>query len=209
MCSQDAGREVMCTVSFIPNCQGFYIGMNRDESLRRVTANSPEISYRDGHALLYPAEPGGGTWIGVKDTGFCLALINWHAVSSYPERPLVSRGTVVKTLIISQSSDQLFPAIEGLPLRRMPPFRLIAILLLEHAVHEFRWNQIEISQQHHEWERRHWFSSGFDETTVQEKRAKLCRAAWGRTPRCTSSATVPGVTCSRTFVQGQRPAVCA
>ena len=107
----------MCTVSFIPKSQGFYIGMNRDESIRRVTANSPEISYRDGHALLYPTEPSGGTWIGVNDTGICLALINWHAVSSHPERPIVSRGTVVKTLIMSQFSDQLFPTIEGLPLR--------------------------------------------------------------------------------------------
>jgi hypothetical protein len=63
--------------------------MNRDESVRRVAANSPEVSYRDGHALLYPAEPSGGTWIGVNDTGFSLALINWHAVSSHPERPVV------------------------------------------------------------------------------------------------------------------------
>jgi hypothetical protein len=168
----------MCTVSFIPNSEGFYIGMNRDESVRRVTANSPEVSYREGHALLYPAEPSGGTWIGVNDTGICLALINWHAVSSHPERPVVSRGTVVKTLIMSQSSDQLFPAIDGLPLRRMPPFRLIAILLLERAAHEFRWNQIEISQQRYEWEARHWFSSGFDEPAAQEKRAKVCRTAW-------------------------------
>jgi Transport and Golgi organisation 2 len=171
-------RELMCTVSFIPNSQGFYIGMNRDESVRRVTANAPEVSYRDGHALLYPAEPSGGTWIGVNDTGFSLALINWHAVSSLPKRPVVSRGTVVKTLIRLQSSNQLVPAIEGLPIRRMPPFRLIAILLLERAVHEFRWNQIEISEQRYEWEARHWFSSGFDETAVQEKRAKVCRTAW-------------------------------
>jgi transport and Golgi organization protein 2 len=168
----------MCTVSFIPNSLGFYIGMNRDESLRRVRAYSPEVSYRDGHALLYPAEPSGGTWIGVNDTGFCLALINWHAVSNHPESPVVSRGTVVKTLVMSQSLGQLCTAIEGLPLRRMPPFRLIAILLLECVVHEFRWNQIEISQQRYEWEARHWFSSGFDEPAVQDKRVKVCRTAW-------------------------------
>jgi Transport and Golgi organisation 2 len=168
----------MCTVSFVPNSLGFYVGMNRDESVRRVRAYSPEVSYRDGHALLYPTEPGGGTWIGVNDTGFCLALINWHAVPSHPERPVVSRGTVVKTLVMLQSSGQLCPAIKGLPLRRMPPFRLIAILPLERAVHEFRWNQIEISQQRYEWETRHWFSSGFDEPAVQEKRAKVCRTAW-------------------------------
>ena len=168
----------MCTVSFIPNSLGFYVGMNRDESVRRVRAYSPEVSYRDGHALLYPAEPSGGTWIGVNDTGFCLALVNWHAVPSHPEKPVVSRGTVVKTLVMSESSDQLGPAIKGLPLRRMPPFRLIAILLLERAIHEFRWNQIEISELRYEWEARHWFSSGFDEPAVQEKRAKVCRKAW-------------------------------
>jgi transport and Golgi organization protein 2 len=164
----------MCTVSFIPNSQGFYIGMNRDESVHRVTANSPEISYRDGHGLLYPAEPGGGTWIGVNDTGVCLALINWHAVLSHPGKPLVSRGTVVKTLIVSQSSDQLLQAIEG------QPFRLIAVLLLERALHEFRWDQMEISQQRHEWEAKHWFSSGFDESAVQEIRTQVCRTAWDR-----------------------------
>jgi hypothetical protein len=170
----------MCTVSFIPNSQGFYIGMNRDESVHRVTANSPEVNHRAGHGLLYPAEPSGGTWIGVNDTGVCLALINWQAVPSQREKPLVSRGTVVKTLISSRSSDQLFPGIEGLPLRRMQPFRLIAVLLLEHVVHEFRWDQFEISQRRYEWEARHWFSSGFDEPAVQEKRAKLCRTAWDR-----------------------------
>jgi hypothetical protein len=168
----------MCTVSFIPNSKGFYLGMNRDESVLRVTANSPEVSYRDGHALLYPSEPSGGTWIGVNDTAICLALINWHAVSSHSERPVVSRGSVVKTLITSQSSDQLFPGIERLPLRRMPPFRLIAILPSEHAVHEFRWNQSEIFQLRYEWEATHWFSSGFDEPAIQEERAKVCRTAW-------------------------------
>ena len=33
----------MCTVSFVPKSQGFYLAMNRDENLDRFAAVAPKI----------------------------------------------------------------------------------------------------------------------------------------------------------------------
>ena len=55
--------------------------LRRDESRRIAAAGPPPICRRfspDPDARRFiPAEPGGGSWIGVNDAGLTLALINW------------------------------------------------------------------------------------------------------------------------------------
>ena len=74
----------MCTVSFIPRPEGFYLAMNRDESVDRVLALPPAEFRRAGLRCLYPHEPAGGTWIGANEAGLCLALMNGPAVGHAP-----------------------------------------------------------------------------------------------------------------------------
>jgi hypothetical protein len=164
----------MCTISFIPNSKGFYLGMNRDESLRRPVALRPELHRTENRCSIYPSEPSGGTWIGVNNLGLSLALINWHATPTRQGNRVISRGVVVKTLLSADNSNQLHSALIALPLHQMPPFRLIAIALRERSVAELRWNQDQLLTKRCDWTAQHWFSSGFDESIVQAKRAEIC-----------------------------------
>ena len=124
----------MCTISFIPNLQGFYLGVNRDESLRRPAALPPETHRTGNRCSIYPSELSGGTWIGVNDLGLALALINWHPVPTRQENRVVSRGVVVRTLLTADNIGQSYCALDALPLRQMPPFRVFAIALRDRSV---------------------------------------------------------------------------
>ena len=167
----------MCTVSFIPNARGFYLGMNRDESRLRPIALQPEAHGTACDLSIYPSDPG-GTWIGLNNSGLCLALINWHRIPRRPNHRAVSRGVVVKELIHARSCDNLPALLHELPLQGMPPFRLIAISLRESQVTEFQWDQDRVVAVCHCWSARHWFSSGLDEQQAEVTRAEVCRKEW-------------------------------
>src|SRR6266496_3368846 len=207
----------MCTVSFLPSPQGFYLAMNRDEKRDRFAALPPEIVEFENHRVLFPREPTGGTWISANDAGVCLALINWHRIaepafggqllpkkgnrpdaiearSSWATQPVEttgcpsgakrvepepnngvrSRGEVIRKLAGISTSDEISTAVKKLPLRKLRPFRLIAISRAETRVTEWRWNLERLTLRDHEWQRQHWFSSGFDEPRAEGERAKVC-----------------------------------
>jgi Transport and Golgi organisation 2 len=164
----------MCTVSFLPKFQGFYLAMNRDEKRDRFTGLAPVVVELEGHRAIFPREPSGGTWISANEAGVCLALINWHRIKREPNNAVRSRGEVIRTLAGVSTSDEISTAVKKLPLRKLRPFRLIAIVSAENRVIEWRWNLQRLAIRNHEWQRQHWFSSGFDERTAERVRAKIC-----------------------------------
>jgi Transport and Golgi organisation 2 len=166
----------MCTVSFLPKRRGFYLAMNRDEKRDRFSALPPQIVEFENHRVLFPREPTGGTWISANDAGVCLALINWHRITREPDNGVRSRGEVVRKLAGICTSDEISAAITKLPLRKLRPFRLIAIASTENRVIEWRWNLNRLSKRKHPWKSRHWFSSGFDEATAVAERTRVCSA---------------------------------
>jgi Transport and Golgi organisation 2 len=166
----------MCTVSFLPKEQGFYLAMNRDEKLDRFAGQLPTIVNLAGRRAIFPSEPDGGTWIAANDAGICLALINWHRVEREPKRDLISRGQVVRELAAKSSREEIAEALAELPLNRLRPFRLIAIIPLEKSVMEWRWDLERLSMRRHPWKLRHWFSSGFDESKAERERDRVCKA---------------------------------
>ena len=166
----------MCTVSFLPSPQGFYLAMNRDEKRDRFTALPAEIVEFQNHRAIFPREPTGGTWISANDAGVCLALINWHRITREPNNGVRSRGEVVRKLAGISTSDKISAAITKLPLRKLRPFRLVAIAPKENRVVEWRWNLNRLTQRKHAWKLRHWFSSGFDEATAEAERTRVCTA---------------------------------
>ena len=128
----------MCTVSFIPNAQGFYLAMNRDELLTRVAGLPPCVFEKDGYRAIYPREPSGGTWMAVNERGICLTITNWHRVECVPPGSLVSRGEVVKSLALASSLSEVEESLQSLPLSHMRPFRLFAIASHERSLQQFR-----------------------------------------------------------------------
>jgi hypothetical protein len=170
----------MCTVSFLPNARGFYLAMNRDEKRSRSVAHPPSIIDLRVCRAVFPREPKGGTWISVNDAGVCLALINWHRVEREPKHHAISRGQVVRDLAGKSSANKIADGVMKLPLRRLRPFRLIAIVPSEKLVIEWRWNLEWLTMRNHEWQRQHWFSSGFDESRAEFERQRVCDAAEDR-----------------------------
>jgi hypothetical protein len=181
-------RQLMCTVSFLPRPNGFYLAMNRDEKRTRSSALPPAIvdlatgRVRPTGGLtkrraIFPREPNGGTWISTNDAGVCLALINWHRIDRDPMQGIISRGEVVEALAGKSSTDEIAAGLTALPLRQLRPFRLIAIISAARSIDEWRWNLETLSVRKHKWGARHWFSSGFDERRAESERTKFCDAA--------------------------------
>jgi hypothetical protein len=61
--------------------------------------------------------------------------------------------------------------------KKLHPFRLIAIISSEKLVIEWRWNLERLTMRNQEWQRQHWFSSGFDERRAELERQCVCDAA--------------------------------
>jgi|DewCreStandDraft_4_1066084.scaffolds.fasta_scaffold64906_2 hypothetical protein len=160
----------MCTVTFIARRNGYALGMNRDEKLTRVQA-LPPARYRLGHReALFPAEPNGGTWIGVNDAGVTFALINWYSVTAHVNRQAISRGETVKSALPSASPPLVDAALAEAPLLRVNPFRLIGVFPASQSVIEWRWDLDQLERVQHPWQTHTWISSGFDEPRVQRAR---------------------------------------
>jgi len=67
----------MCTVSYIPNKEGFILTSNRDESLFRPQSLEPERFEMFGQNLLFPKDPeANGTWIATSDSDRTICLLN-------------------------------------------------------------------------------------------------------------------------------------
>jgi hypothetical protein len=164
----------MCTVSFVPKQEGFYLAMNRDEKRTRVTALRPTIIDLAERRVVLPREPAGGSWIAANDRGICLALINWYRIAREPAGAIISRGEVVRALAGTSSIDQIAGGLAALKLRQLRPFRLIASVPSEKTLAEWRWNLERLSVRRHPWQPHHWFSSGFDEPRAEFERRRVC-----------------------------------
>lgn len=171
----------MCTVTFLARRRGYLLGMNRDEKLTRVEALPPKPRFLEGRRVWFPAEPAGGTWIGLNDTGVCLALINWYSIATRVERRPLTRGVVIPSCLGATSSGAVVAKLAALPLARVNPFRLIGIFPTEAEVIEWRWNLRQLVEQRHGWKPNTWISSGFDEPGAQVTRLKNFRAALRQT----------------------------
>ena len=167
----------MCTVTFSPRKTGFALAMNRDELLARPAGLPPTRKILNGRAIIYPSEPGGGTWISVNQSGVCFALINWYAVATHVQGETVSRGKIITTIgaaALPYVADEL---LEKYPLRKTNPFRLIGVFSATHEIIEWRWNLKKLIRKKRRWQMRQWISSGFDEPIAQRMRGKTFRQA--------------------------------
>ena len=151
--------------------------MNRDEKRERFAALAPAIVETETHRAVFPREPTGGTWISVNDAGVCLALINWHRIERKPKSDILSRGLVIRELAGKCSADEIAASVKKLPLRKLRPFRLIVIVPRQISVTEWRWDLQRLTRRDHDWQRQHWFSSGFNEHRAELERTRICASA--------------------------------
>jgi hypothetical protein len=119
----------MCTLSVIPTALGMRVAMNRDERRDRLPAFPPSTQQLGCRRAVYPVDPvGGGTWIGVNDTGIVAAILN-HT----PRLPLPapaeagSRGLIVPTVLKANGFDTAVRAASRIDPTQYALFRLIVL----------------------------------------------------------------------------------
>ena len=167
----------MCTVTFLPRRKGYYLGMNRDEKRTRPKGLPPALRTVNHRTVIYPSEPGGGTWIALNNRGVSLALINWYSVTARAKDNPISRGMIIPPLCSAETTERVNSGLASLPLHQINPFRLIGVFPGSQEIIEWRWDLNQLIQKCHRWRSQQWISSGFDEPTAQKVRSKTFRQA--------------------------------
>jgi hypothetical protein len=122
----------MCTMTLVPHEGGTRVVFNRDEQRTRPDALPPRLLRSDGGLVCYPVDPrGGGTWIGVSDTGVVAALLNRSGTHRSGTGAPQSRGAVAPAVLRSRSIAEAISVVRAwLPLR-LAPFRIVVCQLRE------------------------------------------------------------------------------
>jgi uncharacterized protein with NRDE domain len=127
----------MCTVSFIPVKDKFFITSNRDEKLSRKIAAAPGMFEHNGQKLFFPKDTdAGGTWIVMKENGDAAVLLNGAFICHKAEPSYrKSRGIILLDIISAERPSIAFTKIN---LQDIEPFTLA--LLENNCLYEFRWD---------------------------------------------------------------------
>ena len=127
----------MCTVTYMPTNDGYYLVSNRDEKHTRKKALLPAEYSLDGTTVIFPKDAdAGGTWIILKENGDSLCLLN-GAFTNFIDtgQYTVSRGKIV--LQIAAAFDML-TAFQSLCFADSAPFTLI--MIYDSKLWECRWD---------------------------------------------------------------------
>ncbi len=127
----------MCTVTFIPAKDTFFITSNRDEKSGRMQAVPPMQHRYNNKCVVYPKDTeAGGSWIGLKDNGDAAVLLNGSFVKHTPAPPYrKSRGLVFLDMIMADMPVKEFLKID---LENIEPFTLVVFTNTD--LYECRWD---------------------------------------------------------------------
>ena len=116
----------MCTVTFVPTPDGFYLTSNRDEHRRRGRAHRPEVYTEDIGRLIYPRDAdAGGSWVALTEKGTTAVLLNGAFLKHARVPPYrTSRGLVFLEII--RKPDPL-EYLAGMDLHGVEPFTLVLV----------------------------------------------------------------------------------
>lgn len=158
----------MCTVTFIPVKDKYFITSNRDEKKLRKEALPPK-AYSVGDArIMFPKDTdAGGTWIAMHENGNAVVLLNGGFVKHVPAPPYKkSRGIVLLEII---SDAKPFAQFQQTPLSGIEPFTLV--LFDNDNLYECRWDGNEKHAKHLDKTKPHmWSSVTLYDTAVIQKR---------------------------------------
>lgn len=160
----------MCTVTYIPCRETYFITSNRDEKYSRSTAIAPVVYEINQRKLIFPKDAdAGGSWIAMDENGNTAVLLN-GAFEKHESTPPYkqSRGQVFLTIIAAQHPTLQFHQID---LSGIEPFTVI--ILDKHQLHECRWDG---ASKHSKQLRKHqphiWSSVTLYDSVTIKKREK-------------------------------------
>ena len=126
----------MCTVTVVPYDSGVRLLCNRDEQRTRLPGLPPRIHDLSGQRALFPVDPqGGGTWVGVNDSGLMVALLNLRP--TFRARTIAdarSRGLIVLDLLRCRSLPEAIATASAVETDRFVSFRAVMVHAGELAV---------------------------------------------------------------------------
>jgi len=168
----------MCTVTFIPQTNGFILTHNRDEASSRSPKDIVLEKNQVGHSLVFPRDAqAGGTWFVTSDGGRTACLLNGAFVLHTRQLPYRrSRGLILLDLFDWSNPDAFFRDYD---LERIEPFTL---LFFEQKtapsphtrVLEFRWDGEKRYLRELSGEEPHfWCSATLYPAAMQEKREQV------------------------------------
>lgn len=114
----------MCFVSYVPLPNGYLLGSNRDENKNRIPALAPQrIETESGYVLMPRDGKAGGTWIGAREDGWSVVLLNGAFTLHIANPPYRhSRGAIIPAMMKAGQPDTVF---NDLDLHNIEPFTLI------------------------------------------------------------------------------------
>lgn len=127
----------MCTVSFIPVNNKFFITSNRDENFLREDAIAPTSYFINGSNLLFPKDAAaGGSWISLNENGNAAVLLNGAFEKHICQPPYrLSRGIIFLDIIAGKNPVQTFLKID---LVNIEPFTII--IFENTCLYQCRWD---------------------------------------------------------------------
>lgn len=116
----------MCTVSFVPQKEGYILTSNRDESPNRRTLSPQKIQLGSGISVLAPVDAEkGGSWIATDSLGRTACLLNGGFTNHQRKLPYrKSRGHFILEAFEALNFSDF---IEKATLENIEPFTLVLV----------------------------------------------------------------------------------
>ncbi len=169
----------MCTLSFLPESEGYIVGMNCDELKSRAAAGGPAVHRMGLAKAIFAQESTGGSWIAATSRGNLLALLNWNQTGEERLEPKErSRGEIIPSLLKEDTSEETEQTLSHTELRDVNPSRLVGIFPHEREIRQWKWDGVKVSSHLHEWERNHWFSSSRSDVRAEKVRSGAYKMLW-------------------------------
>jgi Transport and Golgi organisation 2 len=127
----------MCTVTYLPKQDGYFLTSNRDEKSTRKKAILPKIYNSNNQKFIFPKDAdAGGTWIVLKENNDALCLLN-GAFENFEDKGnyTISRG---KILLDIAGNENMLATFNKIDLKTTAPFTLI--MIQEQSLVECRWD---------------------------------------------------------------------
>jgi hypothetical protein len=165
----------VCTVSLIPNKNGFYLTHNRDEKKVRPIAAAPQTNIWFGKNILAPIDTlAFGTWIALAPNTTAMCLLNGAFDKHDWKGPYTkSRGLIIPEYF-EYCNIQIY--IDKQDWQMFEPFTLIGIEKLNDGYLPFElvWDATDIYYKELNTNKAHLYSS----STLYTKEEKLKREIW-------------------------------
>ena len=130
----------MCTVTFIPADNGYFLTHSRDEKKARKKASVPCHTIINNKKLIFPIDgESGGSWIALQENGNAVCLLN-GAFKKFTDSASykISRGKIFLELA---SSENIIHAFDNILLHNIAPFTLI--IFQYKNLFECRWDGVQ------------------------------------------------------------------